>query len=391
MKTVIASTDFMSAGPFYTYDETPGDVEMKHFSISRDLGPNGLITYIKRARRYGKFVLQAPMDYPPDWMLFDVNNRQDVNPKYYDALSLYYLRYLQEYAKNGVFINYLSLFNEPGNYTKIPYNEIGELLRDHVGPLLKRAGTHTEIMPSEAPTRENASRNYPTVLDDPIASKYIAVVPYHGYDFNNYDKIAAIHRRYPQFPLWMTEICYDHEGTETPKSMHLPRYDFDDGDFWGNVIFSDLEASASAWIYWNMVLNERGGPWSVSVIHGNPDPNEQQPVVIIDGQTKKVTYTGLYYYLAHFSKFVRPGSVRLQTVGSGGGVRAMSFKSPDGKIVTELMNSNKSATELDLAFHGRILHLELPPISMTTAIWADTGPRPNSTGRPVAQIRGPQL
>jgi glucosylceramidase len=391
MKTVIASTDFMSAGPFYTYDETPGDVEMKHFSISRDLGPNGLITYIKRARRYGKFVLQAPMDYPPDWMLFDVNNRQDVNPKYYDALSLYYLRYLQEYAKNGVFINYLSLFNEPGNYTKIPYNEIGELLRDHVGPLLKRAGTRTEIMPSEAPTRENASRNYPMVLDDPVARKYIAVVPYHGYDFNNYDKIAAIHRQYPQFPLWMTEICYAHEGTETPKSMRLPRYDFDDGDFWGNVIFGDLEASASAWIYWTMVLNERGGPWSVSVIHGNPDPNEQQPVVIIDRQTKKVTYTGLYYYLAHFSKFVRPGSVRLQTVGSGGGVHAMSFKSPDGKIVTELMNSNKSATQLDLAFHGRILHLELPAISMTTAIWVNTGPRPSSTGRSVGQILAPQL
>jgi len=62
------------------------DVEMKHFSIARDLGPNGLITFIKRARRYGSFVLQAPMDYPPDWMLFDVDTNQNVNPKYYDAL-----------------------------------------------------------------------------------------------------------------------------------------------------------------------------------------------------------------------------------------------------------------------------------------------------------------
>jgi hypothetical protein len=53
MKTVIAATDGMPAGPFYTYDDTPGDVEMKHFSIQRDLDPNGLITYIKRARKYG--------------------------------------------------------------------------------------------------------------------------------------------------------------------------------------------------------------------------------------------------------------------------------------------------------------------------------------------------
>jgi glucosylceramidase len=65
MKTVLASTDFMSAGPFYTYDPVPGDVDMNHFSIARDLQANGLITFIKRARRYGDFVLQAPMDYPP--------------------------------------------------------------------------------------------------------------------------------------------------------------------------------------------------------------------------------------------------------------------------------------------------------------------------------------
>src|SRR5207302_859545 len=136
MKTVIGATDFMSAGPFYTYDDHPGDVGMKLFSIQRDLEKNGLIGYIKRARRYGHFVLQAPMDYPPDWMLFNVDTKQDVNPKYYDSLARYYLRYLQEYQKNGIFIDYLSLFNEPGAYTKIPYTEIRDLLRDHVGPLL---------------------------------------------------------------------------------------------------------------------------------------------------------------------------------------------------------------------------------------------------------------
>jgi len=94
MKTVIAATDFMSAGPFYTYNPTPDDVDMKDFSIARDLGPNGLITYIKRARRYGIFVLQAPMDFPPDWMLLVY---QDVDPIYYDALAKYYLHYVKDY------------------------------------------------------------------------------------------------------------------------------------------------------------------------------------------------------------------------------------------------------------------------------------------------------
>jgi O-glycosyl hydrolase len=231
----------------------------------------------------------GPMDYPPDWMLFDVDTNQDVNPKYYDALARYYLRYLQEYEKNGITIEYLSLFNEPGVYTKIPYDHIRDLLRDHVGPMLERSGLRTKIMLSEAPERDEAYRNFPIVLDDPGARKYVAVAPYHGYDFKDYAKIAKLHEKYPDIPLWMTEVCYAYEAG-TPKSFSLPRYEFEDGDFWGTQIFNDLEAHASAWIYWNMILDEKGGPWSVSYVHGNPDPNIQHPVVIIDRQTKKITY-----------------------------------------------------------------------------------------------------
>ncbi|MBS1851563.1 MAG: hypothetical protein JST79_11660 [Acidobacteria bacterium] len=356
MKTVLASTDFMSAGPFYSYAPTPGDVEMKDFSIARDLGPNGQITYIKRARRYGNFVLQATMDFPPDWMWLAY---PDVDPQYYDALSRYYLRYLQEYERNGIFIDYLSLFNEPIIYTRIPYTELNVLLRDHVGPLLEKEKVRTRIMPSEAPTRENAARNYPILLDDPVTRKYIAVLPYHGYDLKNAERIAALHEKYPQYPLWMTELCH----------VSLPVYAFADGDFWGNQIFDDLEASASAWIYWNMVLDENGGPWAVSLAHGNPDNNHQHPVLVVDRQNKKITYTGLYYYLAHFSKFVRPGAVRIQTVGQAPGVRVISFATPDGRIVTQAMNSNKTAAEIDLVFHAMTVHLSLPAISITTASW----------------------
>jgi glucosylceramidase len=369
MKTVIASTDFMSAGPFYSYDDVPGDVAMSHFSIARDLEPNGLITFIKLARRYGKFVLQAPMDYPPDWMLFDVNKNQDVNSQYYDALARYYLRYLQEYEKHGVFVDYLSLFNEPDIYTKIPYNAIDVLLRDHVGPLFKKERIRTRIMLSEAPNREDAARNYPLVLDDPAARQYVSVAPYHGYDNKDWDKILNLHRQYPDLPLWMTEVCYAYDAG-TPKSMPLPRFDFEDGDYWGNQIFNDLEVDTSAWIYWNMILDEKGGPWSVSEIHGNPDPNVQHPVVIIDRRSKKVTYTGLYYYLAHFSKFVRPGDVRIKTTGPLDGVRVMAFKAPDGEIVTELMNSKDKDVEIAVKFHDRVLRLKLPAISITTALWS---------------------
>jgi len=370
MKTVIAATDFMSAGPFYSYDDTPGDMELIHFSIQRDLGSNGLITYIKRARKYGQFILQAPMDYPPDWMLTTVQDeaRQDVDPKYYDVLAHYYLRYLREYEKHGVFIDYLSLFNEPGIYTKIRYDEIRDLLKNHVGPLFQKEGVKTKIQLSEAEDREAAFKNYPTVLEDPEARKYVAGLPYHGYDWKHFDGIAELHRRYPDLPLWMTEVCYAYDSG-TPPSMPLPRYDFVDGDWWGNQMVSDLEAGASAWIYWNMILDQNGGPWLLSEVHGDGPENIQHPVVIIDRARRKVTYTGLYYYLAHFSKFVRPGSVRIETTGSVEHVRCIAFKTPEGGLVAEVLNSQHHPATALLSWHDRVLRLSLSPLSITTCLW----------------------
>ncbi len=371
MKTAIAATDFMSAGPFYSYDDTPGDTELTHFSIQRDLGPNGLITYIKRARKYGQFQLEAPMDYPPDWMLTTVEDRahQDVNPQYYKVLAQYYLRYLQEYQKHGVFIDYLSLFNEPGIYTKIPYESIRTLYKEHVAPLFQEAGVKTKVCFAEAEDRESAAKNYPMILDDPEARKYVPLLPFHGYRWKSSEPMTSLHKRYPDLKIWQTEVCYSY-GSGQPPSMPLPRYDFLDGDFWGNLIVTDLEEGSSAWIYWNMILDQNGGPWLVSEAHEDNPENIQHPVVIIDRKKQQVTYTGLYCYLAHFSKFVRPGSVRVDTQGANEHVRVIAFKTPEGRLVAEVLNSQHVPATIHLGWRDRDLRVDLRPLSITTLQWS---------------------
>jgi len=369
MKTPIAGTDFQSVGPWYTYDDTPGDIELRNFSVERDFGPNGVGTYILRARKYGNFALQSPMDYPPDWMLFNVKKHQDIQPKYYPVLAKYFVRYLEEYKKHAIVVDYLSLFNEPEEvYTKIKYPEIKVLLRDFVGPALQQSGLATKLMMSEAPERGVAYKRYPVVLDDPAARKFVSVVAYHGYDFKNFDKIAELEKKYQDLPFWMDELCYAYEAGY-PKNKKLPIYDFDDGDVWGNIIFSDLEAGTSAWLYWNAILDETGGPWAISPVHGNPDPNIQHPVVIINKNTHEITYTGTYYYLAHFSKFVRPGAVRLQTKGEAKGVRVMAFQTPEGGFVVQLLNSSERESAVNLASKGRTVQLALPARSISTVTW----------------------
>ena len=80
------------------------------------------------------------------------------------------------------------------------------------------------------------------MLDDPAARKYVAnAPPYHGYDFKNYDKIAALMQRYHEIPFWMTEVCWAYEAG-ADRNIKLPRYDYADGDFSGDQILSDIEA-----------------------------------------------------------------------------------------------------------------------------------------------------
>ncbi len=365
MKTVIGATDFQSSSQkWYTYDDVPKDVSLAHFSIARDLGPHGLVTYIKRARQAGgQFVLQAPMDYPPDWMLNRVTSDQRVNPHLYQTLADYFVKYVREYDKQGIHVDYVSPFNEPGNYTNITLPQIGAFIRDYLGPTFAMEGLTTEIQLSEVGARKDAAAGYPQVLNDRATRRYISVLPYHGYGDGGYDELAAMHAKYPNIPLWMTELCCLFSQTDGLR--------FESGDTWVNVIISDLEAGASAWIHWNAILNEQGGPWLVSPIHNDGESNAQESIVVIDQAKHTVAYSGLYYYLAHFSKFVRPGATRIETKASAPQeLRAISFQNADRTLVTELVNSGSDPADVQVDWHGRSLVVTLPAVSITTLQWA---------------------
>ena len=156
MKSPIAACDFASAGPWYTYNDTPGDTSMEHFTIERDLEPNGLITFIKKAYKYGKFEIESPMDFAPDWMYFSLKKgEKHIKPEYYNSLAKYYSKYLKAYADNGVTINYLNLFNEADNcwYSNVTYKVMGELIKKYVVPKVKAEKLTTKIQLGETAGR----------------------------------------------------------------------------------------------------------------------------------------------------------------------------------------------------------------------------------------------
>lgn len=375
MKSPVAACDFSSAGPWYSYNDTPGDTSMEHFTIERDLGPNGLITFIKKASGFGKFEIESPMDFAPDWMYYSLNEgEKHIKPEYYRSLANYYSRYLQAYAASGVTINYLNLFNEADNswYSNVTYETIGLLIRDYLVPRLKQDGISVKIQLGETCTRPEALEKFPPVLEDPEIRKHIHSLTTHGYDWDRFSALTELHVKFPDLPIWMTEVCYV-TGTHFPPGgpEKSPVFEFSDGELWGNMIINDLKNWVSGWIYWNMILDQDGGPWLVSPEHGNPDSNQQHPVVIINRDTREVTYTGLYYYLAHFSRFVKPGAYRIHCTGGTSSFNSVGFMNPDGSIVLNVLN-NGDETDCKISWNQKMTIQRFKAHSITTIKWNNT-------------------
>ncbi len=372
MKSPIGACDFASAGPWYSYNETPGDTAMEHFTIDRDLKPNGLIPFIRKASEYGKFEIESPMDFAPDWMYFGIEKgKKHIKPEYYRALARYYSKYIQTYASHGITIGYLNLFNEGDNhwYSNVTYQAMGEMIKNFIVPQFKDDGLKTKIQLGETSNRPEALKKFPVVLDDPQIRRHIHSLTVHGYDWDKFSTLTGLHEKYPDLPIWMTEVCYV-TGTLHPKEgpEKSPVYDFIDGEFWGNMIINDLKNHVSGWIYWNMILDQEGGPWLVSVEHGDPEKNQQHPVVIVDRLTGKVTYTGLYYYLAHFSRFIRPGACMIECSGRQDGLNAVAFVHSDGTFVLNVLN-NGAETQTRIVWKDKSFFQKLKAHSITTFCW----------------------
>ena len=292
-------------------------------------------------------------------------------------------------------------FNEPSDsYTQMDALQLGKFLNSHLGPTLEKLGIWptTRLTYGGQSTRVSAAEFVPKVMQ--LASKYMDLIAYHGYDcqYNctdsrmKYDKIADLAKKYPSKELWMTEICYAYNGDDLrckfawlldkcvdyPRNPALapplPRRDFADGVTWGHRIVREVQAGASGWIYWNLLLDTKGGPFNLSPKHQDGPRNYQHPVVIVEPDKGDFHLTGLYYFLGHFSKYVRNGHKRVGTLDSAlqEEVSAVAFVN-DGDFppsyVIQLVNRGSSPQKVNLFMDDSFSQIEIPAYSITTATW----------------------
>ncbi|MFR9554042.1 MAG: hypothetical protein SNH35_07335 [Rikenellaceae bacterium] len=325
-RTAVGSSDF--GVDDYSYSEVANDYKMKHFSIDRER--SSMIPYMQIALKYNPSMqLFASPWSPPAWMKYSGEmDKGDVmrdknflidDPEIYKAYALYFSKYIEHYAKEGITVDRLLIQNENDIHTKypscvVPIDQMYEFISKYLRPQFEKDNIETEIWAGTFRTSG--------VLDGVEFvknKKYLAAVEGVGIQYSTSDHISDMKYFAPEAKIMHTECkCYNRKNSNVQAFSRLEE------------IASYINYGVTNFVYWNMILNETGrSGWEW----------KQNSLINIDRETKKVTYNPDYAVMSLFSKFIRPGSVRIGSHTREEAITVMSgdniyiFVKNDGKEV----------------------------------------------------------
>jgi glucosylceramidase len=340
-RTNIHSCDFSSGS--YTYI-TEGDKELTSFSIDHD--KQYRIPFIKQAMAAagGRLTLYASPWSPPAFMKDnnDILHGGKLKTEFYQPWADYYVKFIQAYEKEGIPIWGVSIQNEPmatQTWESCVYTaeEERDFLKNNLGPTLKKAGMGDKKIIAWDHNRDLMYQRASTLLNDPEAAKYIWGIGFHWYeDWSGadqvFDNVKRVHESYPGKNLIFTEGCNSPFNYSQLNDWKL-------GERYGRSMINDFNNGTVGWTDWNVLLDEQGGPNHVknfcfAPIHANT-------------KTGELIYTNAYYYIGHFSKFIRPGAKRISSSPSRSPLQTTAFLNEDGKASVIVMNT----TDKEMPFH----------------------------------------
>ncbi len=361
-RTNINSCDFSSGS--YTYVQE-GDKELKSFDISPD--KKYKLPFIKAATTAagGKLNLFASPWSPPAYMKTNNNMLQGgkLKPEYNEAWAQYYTRFIKAYEAEGVPIWGISIQNEPmatQRWESCVYTaeEERDFLKNHLGPTMAKAGYQDKKIIVWDHNRDLIYQRAQTYFNDPEAAKYIWGIGFHWYeDWSGgvpmYDNIRRVQEAFPDKHIFFTEGCAESFDATRYKAWSL-------GEEYGRSMIHDFNNGMVGFTDWNILLDETGGPNHVGNFCFAP--------VHADTRTGSLIYTNAYYYIGHFSKYIKPGAKRVAATASRSQLLTTAFLNPDGKLVVVVMNQSDKKTPYYLWIDGKAAETEALPHSITTMV-----------------------
>ncbi|HXP51426.1 MAG TPA: glycoside hydrolase family 30 protein, partial [Bacteroidia bacterium] len=196
------------------------------------------------------------------------------------------------------------------------------------------------------------------ILNDPKAARYVWGIGYHWYETwtgsgMRFENVQQVKEAFPAKHLLLTEAC--NEGFD-PSRLN----DWSLGERYGYSMIHDLNSGAEGWTDWNILLDQNGGP--------NHAGNYCFAPVIADTRSGGLIYTNSYYYIGHFSKFIRPGAKRIGCSSNRDALQATAFKNKNGKIVVVVLNTTDRFLSYYLWMKGKAAPLNSLPHSIMTIV-----------------------
>ncbi|MFT6796556.1 MAG: glucosylceramidase [Maribacter sp.] len=385
-RTHMNSCDFSLGN--YSYAPIAEDVRLEHFSIEEDR--DDIIPMIKEAMALSKDgfkIISSPWTAPP-WMK---DNKDWLGgkllPEYNDTWALFFSKYINAYRDEGINIWGFTVENEPlgndNNWESMHFTaeEMTSFVQNHLGPKLEADGHDVKILGYDQ-NREHLTEWLDVMYKTEATSKYYDGAAIHWYA-STYEvfpeALQYAHNKAPNKHLIQTEACVD---AEIPKWQDDAWYWRKEATDWGwdwapekdkylhpkyapvnryaRDIIGCLNNWVDGWIDWNMVLDKQGGPnwfknWCVAPI-------------IVDAENDEVYMTPLYFTLSHFSRYIRPGAVRIGFTHSDEKLLVTAAENEDGSIAVVIFNEEEQAKDINLSLGERNVTIQINGQAIQTII-----------------------
>jgi len=281
-----------------------------------------------------------------------------LKPEFCDAWARYFVAFIKAYEQAGVPIWGLTVQNEPMAAQKwescvFSAEDERDFVRDHLGPTLAKNNLSEKKIIVWDHNRTWMYQRAQVMLDDPQAAKFVWGVGFHWYVEDGFANERLVRAAFPATHLLFTEACnYPYERAKLG--------DWHWGENYGRAMIQDFNSGAEGWTDWNILLDEQGGPNHVG--------NYCYAPVHADTHTGELMFMNSYYYIGHFSKFIRPGAKRIVSSSTTDTLATTAFRNGDGTIAVVVMNATDNPQPFELCFGANAAATNSPAHSIMTLV-----------------------
>jgi glucosylceramidase len=272
--------------------------------------------------------------------------------EYQDEYAQYFVRYIQAMAAEGIQITAITPQNEPEN----PFNNPSmtmtaeaqrDFIKNHLGPAFAAAGIATKIIVFD---HNCDNPNYPlTILNDPAARAYVAGSAFHLYA-GDISAIGQVQQAYPDKVTYFTEQFVSSTGQFGGDLAWHTR----------NLMTGAVRQGVRVVLEWNLATNANYGPFTP----GGCD----QCLGALTVANNNVQRNTSYYIIAHTSRWVPPGSVRVGSTAVSG-LPNVAYRTPQGNKVLVVLNDGGTDRRFNVLAGGRAVQPIIPAGSVATFVW----------------------